>query len=94
MMAKEKAVEEHAQKRTACKKQSKEAGLGFIARKKFVRDCMAAKSGRNTHYTVMAGTRVRPSAGPSVNLVRGIHVFDDANAWMASQLGLVRVQRI
>jgi len=43
MMAKEKAVEEHAQKRTACKKQSKEAGLGFIARKKFVRDCMAAK---------------------------------------------------
>ena len=43
MMAKEKAVEEHAQKRTECKKQSKEAGLGFIARKKFVRDCMAVK---------------------------------------------------
>jgi hypothetical protein len=27
---------------------------------------------------VMAGTRVRPSAGPSTSLVPGIHVFDDA----------------
>jgi|GEM_PF-2452825 hypothetical protein len=43
MMAKEKAVEEHAKKHAECKKQSKEAGLGFIARKKFVSDCMAAK---------------------------------------------------
>jgi hypothetical protein len=25
--------------------------------------------------TVMPGTRVRPSAGPSVNLVPGIHAF-------------------
>ncbi len=43
MMAKEKAVAEHAQKRAACKNQAKEAGLGFRARRKYVRDCMAAK---------------------------------------------------
>ena len=43
MMAKEKAVEEHAQKRAVCKKQAKEARLGVVVRKNFVRDCMAAK---------------------------------------------------
>jgi hypothetical protein len=43
MMAKEKAVEEHAQKRSACRNQAKEAGLGFMARRKYVRDCMTAK---------------------------------------------------
>jgi hypothetical protein len=43
MLAKEKAVEEHAKKRVECKKQSKEAGLGLMASRKFVRDCMAAK---------------------------------------------------
>ncbi|HLL27720.1 MAG TPA: hypothetical protein VKT73_08725 [Xanthobacteraceae bacterium] len=42
-MAKEKAVEEHHEKRLACKKQAKEAGLGYFDRKKFVSDCMAAK---------------------------------------------------
>jgi hypothetical protein len=43
MMAKEKAVEEHAEKRAECRKQAKVAGLGFMARKEFVRECMAAK---------------------------------------------------
>ena len=43
MMAKEKAVEEHAEKRRACKKQAKEAGLNLMTRRKFVRDCMAAQ---------------------------------------------------
>jgi hypothetical protein len=43
MLAKEKAVEEHAQKRAACKSQAKEAGLGMMARRNFVRDCMAAR---------------------------------------------------
>jgi hypothetical protein len=43
MMAKEKAVEEHAQKRAECRKQAKENALGWIGRRKFVRDCMAAK---------------------------------------------------
>jgi len=43
MMAKEKAVEEHAEKRRACKKQSKDAGLNIVTRRKFVRDCMATK---------------------------------------------------
>jgi hypothetical protein len=43
MMAKEKAVEEHAQKRAACRKQAKENGLGWIGRRKLVRECMAAK---------------------------------------------------
>ena len=43
MMAKEKAVEQHAQKRADCKRQAKEAGLGYTARKKFVRECMEEK---------------------------------------------------
>jgi len=43
IMAKEKAVEEHAQKRAECKKQAKENGLGLMSRRKFVRECMAAK---------------------------------------------------
>jgi hypothetical protein len=43
IMAKEKAVEEHAQKRAECRKQAKEAGLGWIGRRKFVHECMAAK---------------------------------------------------
>jgi hypothetical protein len=41
MMAKEKAVEQHAKKRAECKQQAKIAGLGVIARKHFVRECMA-----------------------------------------------------
>ncbi len=41
--AKEKAVEEHAQKRAACRKQAKEDGLGWIGRRKFVHECMAAQ---------------------------------------------------
>ena len=43
IMAKEKAVAEHAQKRAECKKQAKENGLGLMSRRKFVRECMAAK---------------------------------------------------
>jgi hypothetical protein len=43
VMAKEKAVAAHAQKRSACKKQAKEAGLGFMVRKKFMRDCMVTQ---------------------------------------------------
>ena len=43
LMAKEKAIEEHAKKRAACKKQAKEAGLGLTERHKFVKDCMAEK---------------------------------------------------
>ena len=43
MMAKEKAVEEHAAKRRACKSQAKEAGLGMTKRRKFMLECMAAK---------------------------------------------------
>jgi hypothetical protein len=43
MMAKEKAVEEHAQKRAECRKQAKENGLGWLGRRKFVHECMAAK---------------------------------------------------
>jgi hypothetical protein len=43
MMAKEKAIEEHAQKRAACRKQAKENGLGWIGRRKFVHECMAAQ---------------------------------------------------
>ena len=43
IMAKEKAVAEHAQKRSECKKQAKENRLGWIDRRKYVRDCMAAK---------------------------------------------------
>jgi hypothetical protein len=43
MMAKEKAVEEHAQKRAECKKQAKENRLGWTDRRKYVRNCMAAK---------------------------------------------------
>ena len=43
IMAKEKAVAEHAQKRAECKKQAKENRLGWIDRRKYVRDCMAAK---------------------------------------------------
>jgi hypothetical protein len=41
MMAKEKAVEEHAKKRAECKQQAKIAGLGVVARKRFVRECLA-----------------------------------------------------
>lgn len=41
--AKEKAVEQHAQKRAACRKQAKENGLGWIGRRKFVHECMAAQ---------------------------------------------------
>ena len=43
MMAKEKAVEEHAEKRRECKKQAKDAGLNIVTRRQFMRDCMAAK---------------------------------------------------
>jgi hypothetical protein len=43
MMAKEKAVEEHAEKRAECRKQAKENGLGWLGRRKFVHECMAAK---------------------------------------------------
>ena len=43
IMAKEKAVEEHAQKRAECRKQAKETGLGWLGRRKFVHECMAAK---------------------------------------------------
>jgi hypothetical protein len=43
MMAKEKAVAEHAEKRAECRKQAKENGLGWIGRRKFVHECMAAK---------------------------------------------------
>jgi hypothetical protein len=43
IMAKEKAVAEYAQKRAECKKQAKENGLGLMSRRKFVRECMAAK---------------------------------------------------
>jgi hypothetical protein len=43
MLAKEKAVEEHAEKRAECRKQAKEAGLGWLGRRKFVHECMAAK---------------------------------------------------
>jgi hypothetical protein len=43
IMAKEKAVAEHAQKRAECKKQAKENGSGLMSRRKFVRECMAAK---------------------------------------------------
>jgi hypothetical protein len=43
MMAKEKAVEERAAKRRECKTQAKEAGLGLMARRKFVTKCMATK---------------------------------------------------
>jgi len=43
MMAKEKAVEEHAQKRPECKKQAKENKLGWLGRRKFVHECMAAQ---------------------------------------------------
>jgi hypothetical protein len=43
MLAKEKAVEEHAAKRRACKSKAKEAGLNVATRGKFVRECMAVK---------------------------------------------------
>jgi hypothetical protein len=43
MMAKEKAVEEHAQKRAECRKQAKQNGLGWLGRRKFVHECMAAQ---------------------------------------------------
>jgi hypothetical protein len=43
MMAKERAVEAHAEKRTECRKQAKENGLNWLGRRKFVHECMAAK---------------------------------------------------
>jgi hypothetical protein len=43
MMAKEKAVEAHAEKRAECRKQAKENGLNWLGRRKFVHECMAAK---------------------------------------------------
>ena len=43
IMAKEKAVAEHAQKRAECRKQAKENGLGLMSRRKFVHECMAAQ---------------------------------------------------
>jgi hypothetical protein len=43
MMTKEKAVEQHAKKRAECKQQAKEASLGVMARKRFMRDCMAGR---------------------------------------------------
>jgi len=43
ILAKEKAVEEHAKKRADCKKQAKDAGLGLMGRRKFVTECMAVK---------------------------------------------------
>ena len=41
VMAKEKAVEEHAKKRTACNRQAKEQKLGLLQRRAFVKECMA-----------------------------------------------------
>jgi hypothetical protein len=43
MMAKEKAVEQHAQRRAECRKQAKQNGLGWLGRRKFVHECMAAQ---------------------------------------------------
>lgn len=43
IMAKEKAVAEHAQKRAECRKQAKENKLGWLGRRKFVHECMAAE---------------------------------------------------
>ena len=43
IMAKEKAVAEHAQKRAECRKQAKENKLGWLGRRKFVHECMAAQ---------------------------------------------------
>jgi hypothetical protein len=43
IMAKEKAVAEHAQKRAECRKQAKENKLGWLDRRKFVHECMAAQ---------------------------------------------------
>jgi hypothetical protein len=43
IMAKEKAVAEHAQKRAECRKQAKENKLGWPDRRKFVHECMAAQ---------------------------------------------------
>jgi len=43
IMAKEKAVAEHAQKRAECRKQAKENKLGWLGRRKFVHKCMAAQ---------------------------------------------------
>jgi hypothetical protein len=44
-------------------------------------------------YSVMAGTRVRPSAGPSVNFVLAIHVFLAAKTWMpATSAGMTNKQ--
>jgi hypothetical protein len=43
IMAKEKAVAEHAEKRAECRKQAKENKLGWLGRRKFVHECMAAK---------------------------------------------------
>jgi hypothetical protein len=43
IMAKEKAVAEHAEKRAECRKQAKENKLGWLGRRKFVHECMAAQ---------------------------------------------------
>ncbi len=43
IMAKEKAVAEYAEKRAECRKQAKENKLGWLRRRKFVHECMAAK---------------------------------------------------
>ena len=43
IMAKEKAVAEHAEKRAECRKQAKENKLGWLGRRKFVHQCMAAQ---------------------------------------------------
>jgi hypothetical protein len=43
IMAKEKAVAEHAEKRAECRKQAKENKLGWLGRRKFVYECMAAQ---------------------------------------------------
>ena len=43
IMAKEKAVAEQAQKRAECKKQAKENRLGWIDRRKYVRNCLATR---------------------------------------------------
>jgi hypothetical protein len=42
----------------------------------------------------MPGTRVRPSAGPSVNLVPGIHAFLFAKTWMAGQASLRSLPKV
>jgi hypothetical protein len=43
IMAKERTVAEHAEKRAECRKQAKENKLGWLGRRKFVHECMAAK---------------------------------------------------